>query len=211
MFKAIEKRLTQLSTALAVVGGLGLGFAILVTCVSTINKGLSRVFNSTFGANSIPDLLSWIKPISGEDELVAFAIGFALFAACPLLMIKQGHVKIDLLEGYFGARFNRLLDLIGNISFAVIAWLILTNQWFLIFKKARVSRGQDTFIELLISRDWANISKRFLDAKETQVLSLKYWPMHIWAEICVALFFVVACFCVVRSFRFLQSPIQPRT
>jgi len=183
---ALDRFVKTFTIWLALIGGLGFAGAILVTCTSAIGKGISRILNNTLGADSIPTALSWIKPIRGEDEIVAFAVGF------------------DLFEKRFSDWTNRLLDLLGDIFLAVLAWLIFSQQWNLIFKPARVSRGQDPLFDVLLARDWATVAKRFIDNQETQVLGLHYWPMHIWAEFCVGVFLLVSCYCVVRSFRALQ-------
>lgn len=201
---ALDRFVKTFTIWLALIGGLGFAGAILVTCTSAIGKGISRILNNTLGADSIPTALSWIKPIRGEDEIVAFAVGFALFAAIPLAMYARSHVTVDLFEKRFSDWTNRLLDLLGDIFLAVLAWLIFSQQWNLIFKPARVSRGQDPLFDVLLARDWATVAKRFIDNQETQVLGLHYWPMHIWAEFCVGVFLLVSCYCVVRSFRALQ-------
>lgn len=201
MFDRIERTVSRLSTTSALVGGMGLLFATVLTCISIILKLIRRGLDAVFGPTNIPETLLWVRPILGEEELVQWGVGFALFAALPYVMFQRGHIKVDLFEPFFGTLGNRILAFAGDVLFAVIAYLILTRQWFLMFKKAR---GDDPkWIELFFTGDWSEIADRLRDNQESQVLGLKLWPGYLIAEICVAIFFVVALFCVWRSARTL--------
>ena len=116
-------------------------------------------------------------------------------------MIQRGHIKVDLFEPVFGRRFNKLLDLLGDLILAALAYLIMTRQWFLIFKKARGSK--EPLGNLILQGDVSEAASRVRTAQESQILGVPLWPTYIVAEICVVAFFIVACFCVLRSFRAL--------
>jgi TRAP-type C4-dicarboxylate transport system permease small subunit len=204
MFHRIETHVTRFAAGLALLGGLGLIFATLVTCVSIILKMLRRLADMFFDSAAVGEALPWLRSILGEEELVTYGVGFALFAALPWVMLRKGHIKIDLFQPVFGERFNRVLDLLGDIALATLAYLILTRQWFLVFKPAR--RKQEPMIDLLTSGDFSGALARLNDADESQVLGLPLWPTYIAAELCVAAFFVVALFCVWRSARALRAP-----
>lgn len=185
--------------ALALVGGLGLIAATLVTCLSIVGKLARRGLDALFGASSSPDVVAWITPILGEEEIVQLAVGAALFAALPLAMIRRAHIRVDLFQPLFGDRLNRWLDLVADFSLAVIAYLILTRQWFLIFK---APRGDDPLWgELLLSGNWAEIADRLRSNIESQVIGIPLWPTYVFAQFCVAAFLVVALYCVARSLR----------
>ncbi|MEM7464331.1 MAG: TRAP transporter small permease [Pseudomonadota bacterium] len=200
-FARIEAIFDRVATAMALIGGLGLLFATVSTCLSIILKMTRRFLDTTASGFLDPEIWSSIRPILGEEELVQYSVGFALFSVLPLVMIRRGHIRIDLFESRFGTRANRLLDLIGDIALAAIAYLIMTRQWGLIF--ARPRRNQETLSELLFQGDLTAIFDRVRTAQETQILGLPLWPFYIVAEICIIAFFVVAVFCVIRSARTL--------
>lgn len=208
LFERTERGFETLASGLAVLGGLGLIFATLTTCISIILKLTRRTLDATLGQITDPSIWAWVRPILGEEELVTYGVGLALFTALPWVMIRKGHIKIDLFEPKFGLRFNQLLDVLGDFLLATIAYLILTRQWFLIFKKARAS--QDTLTELLLQGDFTTLLDRFRDSQESQILGIKLWPTYIVAEFCIFVFFIVACFCTLRSLRALFLTPRPK-
>lgn len=202
MIDRLDRILTRLAAALALAGGLGLIFATVVTCLSILLKLANRIVGA--GAGGVPEHLAWLGPILGEEELVTYGVGLALFTALPWVMIRRGHIRIDLFQPWFSSRLNRTLDLLGDTALAAIAYLILTRQWFLIFRPAR--RSEDPLAAELATGNWSVLGDRLRDAQESQILGLKLWPTYIVAELCVLAFFVVACFCVLRSARALLAP-----
>ncbi|MCE8547953.1 TRAP transporter small permease subunit [Ruegeria pomeroyi] len=201
MFAHVERAMTRLATGLALIGGTGLLFATIITCVSIILKLARRVLDALFGSSYVGDTIPWLHAILGEEELVTYGVGFALFAALPWAMIRKGHIRVDLFEPLFGSRFNKILDLLGDLTLAVLAYLIMTRQWFLIVKKSRGPK--EGFGELLLQGDFGEAMGRISMNQESQILGMPLWPTYIVAEICVAAFFVTACFCVWRSTRVL--------
>lgn len=206
-FERTERVVNKFAAGLALIGGLGLLFATAITCISIVMKLCRRVLDSFFGTTTIGDALPWLHSILGEEELVTYGVGLALFSALPWVMFRKGHIKIDLFETVFSFRFNRFLDLLGDITFAALAYLIMTRQWFLIFKKARGSK--DPLSELLLQGDFSQVAERMRTSQESQILGLPLWPTYIVAEICVIAFFFVACFCVWRSARAFFQPQRP--
>lgn len=203
-FERIESAMTRLAAGLALIGGAGLLFATVVTCISILMKLARRLLDTLMGASETGAALPWLHAILGEEELVTYGVGLALFAALPWVMIRKGHIRIDLFESAFGHRFNRFLDLVGDISLAALAYLIMTRQWFLIFKKARGSN--EPLGNLILQGDFAEAADRIRSSQESQILGVPLWPTYIVAEICVIAFFIVACFCVWRSARALFLP-----
>lgn len=206
VYDRTEKAITRLAAGLALIGGIGLLFATAVTCLSILLKLARRLLDALFGTASVGETLPWLHAILGEEELVTYGVGFALFAALPWVMLKKGHIKIDLFEAVFSYRFNRMLDVLGDLILAVLAYLIMTRQWFLIFKKARGSK--EPLGELLLQGDFAQTMDRVRTSQESQILGLPLWPTYVVAEFCVIAFFIVACFCVLRSLRALFQPTK---
>lgn len=196
-FDRLDTWLTRFAAGVAILGGIGLLAATALTCVSIIFRLLGRAVDTVLG----PEALPWLAPILGEEEIVKLSVGFALFAALPWVMIQKGHIRVDLFEPLFGSRLNRVLDLLGDIALAAIAWLIMTRQWYQIFDKPR---GDDPLLgQLLLQRDWPELVDRTRTRQDTQILEIPLWPTYMVAEVCVIIFFVIAAFCVIRSARAL--------
>ena len=204
MFDRIETWITRFAAGLAILGGMGLIVATIITCVSILLKLARRLADRVFDSAAVGEARPWLRSVLGEEELVTLAVGFALFAALPWVMIARGHIRIDIFKPLFGDRLNRVLDLAGDVSLAGLAYLILTRQWGLIVKPAR--RSQDPFLDLVFAGDTGSALARLNTAEESQILGLPLWPSYVIAEICIAAFFVVAVFCVWRSARALVSP-----
>ena len=199
MFDRLDHLVRKMCVTVAVIGGLGLIFATILTCLSILLKLARRMMEATAWT---PDTLSWVRPILGEEELVQYGVAAALFAALPYVMYSKGHITVNLLEGLFGSRVNKVLDLAGDMILAVLAYLLFTRQWTLLFKPAR---GDDAlWVVELLTGNWAEIADRLRDRQESQILGLKLWPTYLMAEVMTALFLVVAVFCVVRSTRALR-------
>ncbi len=204
LFDRTEQVVTRFAAGLALLGGMGLLAATAVTCASILLKLARRLLDMAFDPITVGEAVPWLHAILGEEELVTYGVGLALFAALPWVMINKGHIRIDLFETAFSAQFNKFLDVVSDICLAVLAYLILTRQWFLIFKKARGSK--DPLLDVLLQGDLAQAADRVRSSQESQILGVPLWPTWVVAEICVFAFFIVACFCVLRSTRaFLQT------
>lgn len=202
--EAVGRWLNKAAAAFAFLGGLGLVFAIVVTCISIILKVTRRVLDFTLSSVFNPEGWAGIRPILGEEELVQYAVGAALFSALPWVMINRGHIRIDIFEPLFGGWINRLLNLAADLSLLAVSYMILTRQWYLIFNKAR--RSQEPMPDLIAAGQWQEALGRLRVQPESQILSLKLWPFYVFAEVCVALFFVVAVYCTVQSLLRLFQP-----
>ena len=205
VFDRVDRATHRFAAGLALLGGLGLIFATAATCLSILLKLARRSLDALWGTEAVGTALPWLHALLGEEELVTYGVGLALFAALPWVMVNKGHIKVDLFEPLFSGRFNRFLDLLGDVILCALAWLILTRQWFLIFKPAR--RKQEPMLDLLLQGDLVGALARMETRQESQILGLPLWPTYIVAEVCVLAFFVVACVCVWRSARaFLSAP-----
>lgn len=198
MFNRLDRCIAHLCIGTAVIGGFGLIAAVCVTCVSILMK-LARRGMEAIGWT--PAALDWLRPILGEEELVQYAVALALISALPYVAYARGHITIDLFQRWFGDRLNRLLDLLGDIALAALAYLLFTRQWTLLFKPAR--RDDALWMTEFLSGNWAEIADRLRDRQESQILGIKLWPTYIVAEVMTALFLAVALFCIWRSARLL--------
>lgn len=212
MFNTTEKLIERITRAVAVAGGAGLLVAIAITCASIVGKLCRRLLNATLGSDFDIPMLTSIGPILGEEEIVQYAVGFALFTALPWLTLQRGHIAVDLLKPYFSSTMNRGLDVIGQLFFTAIVYLIMTQQWYLIFRKTR--GGQESISQLFFSGDWTTLGERLRLHDESQILGIKLLPIYTVAELCVILLFIVSVFCLWRSGReFMQTKAnatQPR-
>lgn len=197
MLDKTERILVRFSAFMAIIGGIGLIFATLVTCSSIALKMVRRTLDTVLPQYADPVPWAFIRPILGEEELVTYGVGLALFSALPWLMIQRGHIKIDLFQNYFSISLNRFLDLLGDVIFAVIGYLILTRQWFLIFKKTR--KSEEPMLVEILQGNFEVVANRLRDSQVSQIIGLPLWPTYITAEICILAFFLVATFCVLRS------------
>lgn len=199
MFDRLDRIIRSLCVTVAVLGGMGLIAATLITCVSIVLKLIRRGLDAVGLAS---ETLQWIRPILGEEELVQYSVGLALFAALPYVMYSKGHIKVDLFATAFGERTNRILDLIGDAVLCGLAYLLFTRQWTLLFTQAR--RDDAPWVTEFLTGNWVEIADRLRDRQESQILGFKLWPTYLVAEILTAMFLIVAVFCVLRSARTLR-------
>ena len=198
MFARLDRLVQRLTAVVAIAGGLGLLVATAVTCLSILFKLLRRGIEAV---SWTPASLDWLRPILGEEELVQYSVALALFAALPYVMYAKGHITVDLFKTTFSPWLNRLFDLLGDIALTVIAYLLFSRQWSLLFKPAR---GDDPlWITEALTGNWAEIADRLKDRPESQILGIKLWPTYLVAEVLTALFLAVGVFCIVRSARAL--------
>ncbi|MCH9705137.1 MAG: TRAP transporter small permease [Proteobacteria bacterium] len=203
VFTSVEKIIHTFARWLALTGGVGLLTAITVTCLSIIGKLIRRSMNTLLGTDFNPPALSWINPILGEEELVQYAVGFALFAALPWATLQRAHIVINLLENYFSPTCNRILNLAGSIILAIFSYLLMTRQWYLIFKPAR--GDANSLWQQLYSGNWTELAARLQTRDESQILEIKLLPLYAIAEVCVILLFIVSLFCVWRNWRAMRT------
>lgn len=95
-------------------GGVALFVVIGATCLSIAGRTLLSL---GFG------------PIRGDFEIVEIGAGFAVFAFLPLCHLNRGHASVDLLQGLFGDKLNRGLDLIIDLLVLVFAMLLTWRIW----------------------------------------------------------------------------------
>ena len=203
--------LEQLTKKLAVCGSLGLIVSIAITCTSILAKLIRR------GIGEIEDLLnidltsadspwldlSWIRPILGEEELVELGIAVSLFSLMPWITLMTEHLRVNVLENFFTPMMNRILNVFSDLALVGLTYLILINQWYLVFEKTRGSE-QGAFQHLL-SGHWQQLADLIKTYDQSQILSIPLWPIYLYAEFCIALVLVCASYCLYRSLMQLNA------
>ena len=127
----MQKTVLWLARFMAVVGGAVLSFLILLTCVSVFGRSINTILHMPWVDNLLGGfaetlLNTGVGPITGDYELVEAGIAFAIFAFLPLCQISSGHAAVDIFTSRLSAKFNLVLQVIGEVLFALalilIAW-----------------------------------------------------------------------------------------
>lgn len=99
-------RLISLS---AFIGTAGLLFVVGVILVDVVGRNFGR-------------------PLYGAQDMVTMTMVLIVFGGMALCDRLDGHIVVDIFEGYFPEAVNRAIDiasaLLGAIIFALIAWTI---------------------------------------------------------------------------------------
>ncbi|WP_226553441.1 TRAP transporter small permease [Celeribacter naphthalenivorans] len=129
MYTTVSKRIGQLAQITALLGGIGLFAVIIVTCVSVAGRALDGL---------------GLGPVPGDIELVELGIGFAVFSTLPYAQFFRTHARVDLFKPAFGARPNRVLDVIGELLMCALTLGLSWRLWFGMLDKA--AYHETTFI-----------------------------------------------------------------
>jgi len=65
-----------------------------------------------------------VGPITGDFELVEAGMAFAIFAFLPLCQVVGGHATVDIFTARFPIWLNRIIQLIVDVTFALVLALI---------------------------------------------------------------------------------------
>lgn len=205
----IEAMLAGLAGCLAVTGGLSLLAAAVLTGSSILLRAVRRLVDAVMGPDVFGDAAWAIRPILGEEEIVGLAVGFAIFAFLPWATLRRVHIRVDLLRARLGGLARSALDLLGDLSIAVFAFLVFTRQWFLILDPAR---GEARPLSgLVLEARWSEILDRIRLDQESQVLGLPLWPTYLVAEFCALVFLMVALFGVWQGGYAFRRSLADRT
>ncbi|MBW6417275.1 TRAP transporter small permease [Celeribacter sp. PS-C1] len=166
MYYSVSKRIGQLAEVTALLGGIGLFAVIAITCVSVAGRALDGL---------------GLGPVPGDIELVELGIGFAVFSTLPYAQFFRAHARVDLFKPAFGARPNRVLDLIGELLMCALTLGLSWRLWLGMLDKA--AYHETTFI-LQIPLVWGYRA-----------------AMAVMIVACI-----VALFCVLRAARELMVP-----
>lgn len=96
---------------MAIVGGISLTVAIVLTCVSIVGR--------TVGLGAV----------RGDVELTEALVAFAIFAFLPLCHITAGHAAVDVFTNWITGRPFRLLQFAIEVLFAVVLVVIAVQLW----------------------------------------------------------------------------------
>ena len=115
-----------LGRILVLLARLSAVFAGLVVCLMAVVTvyGIVTRELASLAARARLDALAWIRPLSGDFEIVALGCGIAIAAAMPYCQLVGGNVVVDLFTEKLGARARAVLALIGDLLLAAIAALL---------------------------------------------------------------------------------------
>ena len=125
----LHRTVLFLARAMAILGGAVLLALILLTCVSVIGLSLNKALHSEWVESIAPDVAQGllnmgIGPITGDFELVEAGMAFAIFAFLPLCQVAGGHATVDIFTARFPIWLNRIIQLIVDVTFALVLALI---------------------------------------------------------------------------------------
>jgi len=120
----MHKKLEQLVSAWALIGGATLIAIVLVTTVNV-------------GAHSLDRLAGLIdmnvSGLPGYEDFVRLGISAAALMMFPYCQLRRGHVIVDLFAQHFPSGLQRILDALWLLLTAVVAlglaWYMLMGMW----------------------------------------------------------------------------------
>ncbi|MCC2112306.1 MAG: TRAP transporter small permease [Hyphomicrobiales bacterium] len=126
---AIATLLEKLSAFFALFGGLILIAMTVLTVVSIVGRGFSRL---GFG------------PVPGDYELIQMGTAAAVFCFLPWCQLHRAHVSVDLIASRIGHRADAVLGSIHNLLMSAVTGFILWRLWVGMFDKMKYH--ETTFI-----------------------------------------------------------------
>jgi len=186
MLRQLEKHtghaLGLISRWLAYFGGVVLTAIALITVVSVIGRALTG-----FGLGSI----------KGDFELVEIGAAVAVFSFLPWCQLNRGHVTVDILARTFPQFVQRLLELVGNIAIAMIAFVITWRLW--------MGMGERFTFFSQSTRDALGFGYKPFSVEETFILGLPTWYGYALGVVGAIVFTLVSVYTVWRSINELFS------
>jgi len=186
MSLTLEKRvgllLSHPARWLACFGGLVLTVIAVLTVASIIGRAFTGVELGAFTFSSI----------KGDFELVEIGAAVAVFCFLPWCQLNRGHVRVDIINRFIPGRFNAVLELIGDIAIAVIAFVITWRIW--------MGMGERVTWFSQEVRDTLGFGYKPFSVEETFILGWPTWYGYAVGFIGCLLFTVVAFYTVWRSF-----------
>ncbi|MEO0486690.1 MAG: TRAP transporter small permease [Pseudomonadota bacterium] len=161
---------------LAYLGGAILVAIALVTLASIIGRWI----------NTGP-----IRSIAGDYELTEAGVGIAVFAFLPWCTLNRGHVTVDIFTGGLPATMRRALVFVGDILIAIVAYVVMW-RFYLGFGE-KFPYFSDAW------RDRLSMGYKPFFPETTYELEIQVWIPFGLALIGAVAFFVVALYCVWRS------------
>jgi TRAP-type C4-dicarboxylate transport system permease small subunit len=111
MVKAYIRAVGGLSRALAVLATLLIVAAMLVVCQMILMRYVFRF------------------PTIWQTDFVVFAATAAMFLGAPYVLLKGGHVGVDVVEMLLAGRARRHLKLVGSILGLLFCVIMLIATW----------------------------------------------------------------------------------
>lgn len=174
--KATGRVLEVLVRWLAYAGGAVLAAMAVMTVSSITGRALIG-----FG----------LGPVPGDFELVEMASAIAVFSFLPWCHFNRGHVTVDILVDRFPTRVRLFLTVIGEITVAVVAWLVLWRHF--------VGFGERLPYGSRELRDALGFGMKPFFPETTFILGLPMWYGYALSLVGATLFFVVALYAIWRA------------
>lgn len=116
----------------AISGGLLIAALAIITVVSILGRWVASVPMLSDIA-----MLEWVGPITGDYELVEMGTAIAVFLFLPYCHLRGGHVTVDLLVMHAPPMLQRLLAVVAEMLFLVVAGLMTWRLYHGLFDKRR--------------------------------------------------------------------------
>lgn len=146
---SLHRAVTTAARLLAILGGIVLSAAIVITCASILGRTASTILHWDPLVEALPGLTQWlldigIGPIRGDFELVEAGMAFCIFAFLPYCQVTAGHASVDIFTSPLGPRAQRVLSLLIEVLFAVVLVVIAVQLKGGL--DARIRSGQTSFL-----------------------------------------------------------------
>lgn len=165
MYRLLDRAASVLAHTMAYAGGALLIGLTILTCYSIICREIADTFGIGPG------------PVRGIYDVTQIAVAAACFAFLPWCQYVRGHASVDLFSAFLGTWFNRLIDLVADLGFMVVA---VVGFWRLYVGMTEKSQWEVTFI-----------------------LQFPLKQAYMFSLIGLGAFVLIAGFCLIRSTRSL--------
>ena len=130
---ALMRRSLEIPCRVAAISG---GLMITALAIITVVSILGRWVASAPVLSDIT-LLAWVGPITGDYELVEIGTAIAVFLFLPYCHLRGGHVTVDLLVMHAPPMVQRLLAVVAETLFLVVAGLMTWRLYHGLLDKRR--------------------------------------------------------------------------
>ncbi|KEO50847.1 TRAP transporter small permease [Thioclava pacifica] len=131
----IRNAIERAAQSLALAGGLALLGLIAMTCLSSLGAlGLKGA-----QAGWLPEAFG-IGPFKAGFEIVELTLPAIIYAMIPLVQLRHGHARVEILRGRGERWLDLLWQLVAAVLLAVIAWRIGLGMG------AKIRSGTTTFL-----------------------------------------------------------------
>jgi len=146
---SLHRNVTMVARLFAILGGIILSAAILITCLSILGRTASTVLHWDPLVEALPGVTQWllalgIGPIRGDFELVEAGMAFCIFAFLPYCQVTAGHASVDIFTSRLGPRAQGVLSALIDLLFAVVLVVIAVQLKGGL--DARIRSGQTSFL-----------------------------------------------------------------